>query len=161
VILGFIAIAAGAMARAAAVPGPPGNNGTVKVDGGALDNGPANEPHVGCGFFVEWFGFDTDASSTVTFTVQPPTADPNTAGAATSMTFGPFIVDHDGYNQSFDIYDLLKNFTPHPIQGFHVKLETNTTWSNGDDSKYKVFWVTGCGPDVGSVTLDKVVLVWR
>jgi hypothetical protein len=129
-----------------------------KVDGGALDNGNANEPHVGCDFAVEWFGFDSGAQSTVTFSMQSPSATPNTEGAPTSVQFGPFALDAAGnFSQSFDIYNLLKNFTPQQNQGFHVKLETNTTWSNGDDSKFKTYWVTGCERLVGSVTLDKVV----
>ena len=36
---------------------------------------------------------------------------------------------------------------PHPIQGYHVKLTVNAPGSIGADTKYKVFWVTGCrGP---------------
>jgi hypothetical protein len=154
-----MSIAAGVITPAAAVAeSAGGNNGTVKVDGGTLDNGNANEPHVGCDFAIEWFGFDSDASSSVTFTMQPPTNIPNAPGASTSVAFGPFDLGSNGAsNQSFNIYDLLKNFTAQPNQGLHVKLETHTTWSNGDDTKYKAYWVTGCGAELGSVTLDKVV----
>ena len=31
---------------------PPGNNGTVKVDGQPFDAGPNNEPHPGCVFEI-------------------------------------------------------------------------------------------------------------
>src|SRR5262245_33592858 len=95
-ILGCMVIAAGAAAPTRAVADPGGNNGTVKVDGGALTNGNANEPHVGCGFAVEWFDFDPGASSTVTFSMQPPTATPNTPGAPTSVQFGPYTLDAGG-----------------------------------------------------------------
>ena len=157
--LGFIAIAAGLMAPVPAGAEPGGNNGTVKVDGGDL-NGNSNEPHVGCDFSIEWFGFDPGAESTVVFTMQSPTDDPATPGASASMQFGPIALDNNGNGaQSFSIYDLLKNFTPQQNQGFHVKLEVQAPWSNGNDTKYKTFWVTGCQEDegYGSVTLDKVV----
>jgi hypothetical protein len=160
VILGCIAIAAGVMTPAATSAEPGGNNGTVKVDGGAL-NGNSNEPHVGCTFYVEWFDFDPGASSTVTFSMQSPTDTPTTAGAPTSTAFGRYTLDASGnYNHSFDIYDLVKNFTPQPNQGFHVKLEIETTWSNGSDTKHKTFWMTSCGnppAETGSVSLAKVV----
>src|SRR3954451_21524768 len=53
---------------------PPGNNGTVKVDDGEFNNGHANDPHVGCEFGLEWFGFDTGTrTTTVTFDGQQPT----------------------------------------------------------------------------------------
>src|SRR5688500_3559353 len=38
--------------------GPPGNNGTIKIDGTAFDSHPNNEPHVGCVFEVDFYGFD-------------------------------------------------------------------------------------------------------
>jgi hypothetical protein len=34
--------------------GPPGNNGTVKIDGQPFDNHPDNQPHVGCDFEVDF-----------------------------------------------------------------------------------------------------------
>ena len=37
---------------------PAGNNGTVKIDGLEWDNHPDNEPHVGCTFEVDFYGFD-------------------------------------------------------------------------------------------------------
>jgi hypothetical protein len=160
VIVGCIAIAAGVLTPAASSAEPGGNNGTVKVDGGAL-NGNSNEPHVGCTFLVEWFDFDPGASSTVTFSMQSPTDTPTTAGASTSMSFGPYTLDAGGNgNHSFDISDLVKNFTSRPNQGFHVKLDIETTWSNGSDSKHKTFWVTSCvnpPPQTGSVSLAKLV----
>ena len=32
----------------------------------------------------------------------------------------------------------------HPQQGYHVKLKVYAPGSIGKDTKYKVFWVTGC-----------------
>jgi hypothetical protein len=34
--------------------------------------------------------------------------------------------------------------TPHPQQGFHVKLTINADGSRGADNKHKVFWVEDC-----------------
>ena len=56
---------------------PPGNNGTVKVDGVVFDDDPNNEPHVDCIFQIDWYGFDEgDFLSHVTFEVHPPTGKP-------------------------------------------------------------------------------------
>ena len=53
---------------------PPGNNGTVKVDGMPFETSQANEPHVGCAFAIDFFGFDEGAyTGTATFELQPPT----------------------------------------------------------------------------------------
>src|SRR4029450_830057 len=58
-------------------PNPPGNNGTVKIDGVAFDDDPDNEPHVGCVFQVDFYGFDGgDLFADVTFEVHPPTGNP-------------------------------------------------------------------------------------
>ncbi|HEV8374234.1 MAG TPA: hypothetical protein VGR68_13625, partial [Actinomycetota bacterium] len=43
---------------ASATPNPPGNNGTIKVDGVPFDDAPDNEPHVGCTFQVDFYGYD-------------------------------------------------------------------------------------------------------
>ncbi len=53
---------------------PPGNNGMVKVDGIPFNGSQANEPHVGCAFAIDFFGFDQgDLTGTATFELQPPT----------------------------------------------------------------------------------------
>ncbi len=44
--------------------------------------------------------------------------------------------------------------TPHPSQGFHVKLTINAEGSQGADVKHKVFWVTGCGHRRPTTTTD-------
>ena len=57
-------------------PDPPGDNGTIKIDDLAFDDHPNNEPHVGCVFQVDFYGFDEgDLDATVTFRLVPPTAD--------------------------------------------------------------------------------------
>ena len=37
---------------------PAGDNGTVKIDGVVFDEAPDNQPHVGCVFQVDFYGFD-------------------------------------------------------------------------------------------------------
>jgi hypothetical protein len=127
---------------------PPGNNGTVKVDNVDLDGQPnRNEPHVGCVFDVEWYGFDADAVSQVTFKTQPPTGsrllrtdtvqlDSDDASGGGSPAGLDAVRE---YTLNFNSGDHL-----HPMQGYHVKLTINTTGSMGADVKHKVFWVQGC-----------------
>ena len=146
------ALAAGVVpsAIAAAEGGPVGNNGTVKIDGIAFDDAPDNEPHVGCKFQVDWYGFDANATSDVTFELQPPTT---LAGKAPFQSFKQLDGDDnsgggseaglDG-SQQYDLRPLVSGVKAHPIQGYHVKLTINTTTSIGADVKHKVFWVTGC-----------------
>ena len=55
-------------------PNPPGNNGTIKIDDTPFDDHPNNEPHVGCTFQVDFYGYDEgDLDATVTFEAHPPT----------------------------------------------------------------------------------------
>jgi hypothetical protein len=140
---GLLAVMAG---PAAAQQGPPGNNGTVKIDGVAFDDHPNNEPHVGCTFQVDFYDYDEgDLQATVLFEAWPPTGsgqdllsdeldigeDPN--GGGTDL-------DASG---TYDLSDALAGFTPSQ-QGFHVKLTVHAEGSQGADVKHKVFWVSGC-----------------
>lgn len=53
---------------------PPGNNGTVKVDGVPFGEGSGNQPHVDCSFRINFFGFDEgDLTGTATFELRAPT----------------------------------------------------------------------------------------
>jgi len=133
---------------AGATPNPPGNNGTIKVDREPFDDAPDNEPHVGCTFQVDSYGFDEgDLNADVTFTAHPPTGDRQVV-----LTDTVFIGEDDnsggGSEAGLDAsktYTLdLTGITPHPEQGVHVKLTINADGSQGADTKYKVFWVTGC-----------------
>ena len=137
------------MATAAtSAPNPPGNNGTVKIDGVAFDDHPDNEPHVGCTFQVDFYGYDEgDLDADVTFAVQPPTGPFETV-----LTDVVFIGEDDnsggGSEAGLDAsvtYTLdLSAYEPHPQQGWHVKLTVNADGSQGADVKHKVFWVEPC-----------------
>ena len=130
---------------------PAGNNGTIKVDGEAFDNGhPNNEPHVDCNFEIDFYGFDKgDYFAQVTFNAHPPTGN-----GEELLTDKVFIGEDDnsggGSQAGFDAhkeYDLtsaLAAFTPQLEQGWHVKLTINAQESHGNDVKHKVFWVKGC-----------------
>jgi hypothetical protein len=131
-----------------AAPNPPGNNGTVKLDARPFDAAPDNEPHVGCTFQVDFYGYDKGAlDALVTFEAHPPTGD-----GQVLLTDTVFIGEDDNAGGgSEDGLDARRTYrldftgiTPHPQQGFHVKLTVNAEGSQGADTKHKVFWVTGC-----------------
>jgi LPXTG-motif cell wall-anchored protein len=128
---------------------PPGNNGTIKVDGVEFDDHPDNEPHVGCTFQVDFYGFDQgDLQATVTFEAIPPTGDAilieddevaiggDEAGGGTDLDA----------SRTYDLTELLAGIEQHPQQGWHVRLTVHAEGSIGADTKFKVFWVTGCAP---------------
>jgi hypothetical protein len=142
---------------AAAAPNPPGNNGTIKVDGIPFDDAPDNEPHVGCTFQVDFYGFDQgDLFADVTFEAHPPTGP-----VQVLLTDTVFIGEDDnaggGSQAGLDAsqtYTLdFDGIQPHPNQGFHVKLTIHADGSQGADTKHKVFWVTGCAAGTTTTTL--------
>jgi hypothetical protein len=146
----IVPVVVGGLTHAPAAPNPPGNNGTVKIDGEAFDDHPNNEPHVGCTFQVDFYGFDEgDLSAAVTFEAQAPT------GKGTLLLEDEVFIGEDdnsggGSEAGLDAsqtYTLdLSGIEPHPNQGWHVKLTVNADGSQGADVKHKVFWVTDCAP---------------
>ena len=147
----FLPLAWSAVASAA--PSPLGNNGTVKVEGEAIDHLHDNDPHVGCAFFLQWYGFDEGTRhTTVTFDAQPPTGHGDLL-LTDSFTFEGSGAGNDlDAQRSYDLTDALASFTPQAQQGFHVKLTVDTDFSQGSDVKHKVFWVSGCGEVSGEST---------
>jgi LPXTG-motif cell wall-anchored protein len=150
-LVGAVCLVASIPGEADAQPGgPPGNNGTVKIDGVDFDDHPDNEPHVGCVFQVDFYGYDEgDLFADVTFEVQHPTGD-EVILQDTDIFIGE---DDNGgggseagldASKTYDLTSLLAAFEPHPQQGWHVKLTVNADGSQGADVKHKVFWVTGC-----------------
>lgn len=151
--IGLITTAAFAAAFAIAAPAsaadPHGNNGTVKIDGVAFDDHPNNEPHVGCTFQVDFYGFDRgDLSAHVIFEAQAP------SGSGVLLEDDVFIGEDDasggGSEAGLDAsatYTLdVSGLDEHPQQGYHIKLTVHADGSQGADTKHKVFWVTGCEP---------------
>ncbi|TDW75068.1 hypothetical protein [Kribbella pratensis] len=144
-------VAPSANADQAAVAGshnPPGNNGTVKIEGADIQSGPPdNNPHQGCTFSVEFYNYDEgDYNATVTFEDQAPTKDGGLQ--VVSGNLHPFIgEDAAGGGTDLDareVYTLKFTGQPQPQQGYHVKLTVNAPGSIGNDVKHKVFWVQGC-----------------
>jgi hypothetical protein len=146
------------LALAVAAPvaaSPPGNNGTVKIDAFPWDDHPDNEPHVGCEFEVDFYGFDLGAEimAEVTFEAHPPT------GRGLLLHEENIWIGHDEAGGGTDLdasrrYDLtqaLSGYPVHPQQGYHVKLTVNADGSQGADTKHKVFWVGPCDPGTPTV----------
>lgn len=132
---------------------PPGNNGTVKIDGDPLKSGKGNEPHVSCDFNVEFYNFDKgdDFNATVTFALQAPTLRDDGKGKATKdgqvLRTDEVFIGEDPAGGGGDLdaserYSLsFVGVQAHPKQGYHVKLTVNAPGSQGADVKHKVFWV--------------------
>jgi len=134
---------------------PPGGNGTIKVDGLEFDGHPNNEPHVGCTFEVDFYGFDAGVVyADVTFEAQAPTV--RTGDTQVLLTDRVFVGEDDssggGSEAGLDAsatYELdFTDMTPHPIQGYHVELTTSTPGKKGAATKHKVLWDTDCGPPI-------------
>jgi hypothetical protein len=131
---------------------PPGNNGTVKV-GDTFDNTKGNQPHVGCEFLVEFYGFDQGAlNGSAIVELQSP------SGSGLLFEGSEFIGEDaaGGANDldatiTVDVTDGIAaaGIADRPQQGFHVKLTTHADGSIGADTKHKTLWVSGCGGGEG------------
>ena len=118
---------------------PPGNNGTVKVDGEEFDKLHDNDPHVSCTFWIQWYGFDEGTqTSSVTFQAWPPTGNGETLMDDEVSFSGHGSGNTLDFQKAYDLTAALATYTPHPKQGFHVKLTIHTTGSIGADAKHKV-----------------------
>lgn len=133
---------------------PAGNNGTIKIDDVDFDSHPNNEPHVGCVFQVDFYGFDKgDNNAIVTFAGHSPTNDGGlTVSSGQGNPSTVFIGEDDASGggseaglDASETYVLAFTGEPHPKQGYHVKLTVNAPESKGSDVKHKVFWVQDCG----------------
>ncbi len=148
IIVGVVAILLSLAFAGVAAADPKGNNGTIKIDGVTLQGGQANEPHVACGFAVEFFGYDKgDLNATVTFELQAPTL--RKAGSQVLLTDTVAIgADAAGGATDLDaskLYQLdFTGVTAQAQQGYHVKVTVHAAGSKGADTKHKVFWVQPC-----------------
>lgn len=132
----------------------PGNNGTVKIDHVDVDqllDPPDNNPHVGCSFLIEFRGFDEgNLNASWSLDAQPPSGNKDVNVGSGNVFIGE---DPAGGAPDLDATVLvtpddltLNQLFEHPQQGFHLKLTVHADGSIGNDTKYKVFWVTGCPP---------------
>jgi hypothetical protein len=127
---------------------PPGNNGTVKIDRRPFDTHPNNEPHVGCIFQIDFYGYDEgDLDARVRLSLHPPTGRAmlydNTIGIGEDPAGGGTDLDAE-LTVDLSMALATSGATPHPRQGYHVKLTVNAEGSIGADVKHKVFWVRKC-----------------
>ena len=148
---------------------PPGNNGTVKIDGVPFDDHPNNEPHPGCVFQVDFYGYDQGALfASVTFEHWNPTGDGH--GDVLLHEEGIFIGEDSNAgggsqagldaSRTYDLSAALAGMEPHPQQGYHIKLTVHADGSQGSDVKHKVFWVECAGSppggEQGQALIEKV-----
>ena len=125
---------------------PRGNNGAIFIHDVAGDNRPHNVPHVGCTFYVDFFGFDSNQVLSTSFVGQAPT------GAGTPLPSGDWTgtMPANGASGAGRDFDAEQAFTldvaalgaPQAQQGYHVKLTVATGEPGG--VKHKVFWISGC-----------------
>jgi hypothetical protein len=141
------AVATGALAA-------PGNNGTVKVDGVVFDDLPNNEPHVGCTFQIDFYGYDEgQLFASASFDLDPPTGAQIPLLTRENIFIGEDSAAGGGSTAGLDAsetFDLsgpiaATGEAPHPQQGFHIGLTVHADGSIGADVKHKEFWVSGCG----------------
>lgn len=144
------------VAPPSAAQDPPGNNGTIKIDGADVEGVPDNDPHNDCRFTLEFRGYDQgDLEATVRFELVPPTERP--AGSQTLLD-DTLAIGGDPAGGATDLdaaraYEL--DFTgavAHEAQGFHVRVTIHAEGSRGADVKHKVFWVQPCPPPVTTTT---------
>jgi hypothetical protein len=137
---------ASSSAEQARSDGPPGSNGTIKIDEVPVDDGMDNDAHVGCTMAVKFFGFDGGAESArMVFSGKQPTGGGTLLDTTSSWT-APARTAGNDLDQSVqvDLTPSLSSLTP-ATQGYHVALTVDVTEPNGRIvTKHKVFWAGPC-----------------
>ena len=134
----------GSTAIVAADHNPGGRNGTIKISPSTAEMNPDNDPHPGCQFDVDFYGFDAgETTATLRFYAWPPTGNRELRLTDTatldgdSADGGGSLRGYDGSSRLYTAADVAHG-APHPQQGWHVKLVVTT---NLGTVKQKVFWV--------------------
>ncbi len=126
----------------------------MKVDAQPFDDVPDNEPHVGCAFQIDFYGYDEgDLEATYLLELHSPTGFGTLLTGTTPIGEDPAGRGTDlGASVTIYLEDEVAASTeePHPNQGFHVKLIVEAERSIGVDTKHKVFWVTCSQPPLGT-----------
>jgi hypothetical protein len=153
--------AAGAQSTSAGGDQPPGNNGTIKIHRTDTDQTDhANEPHVGCEFNVEFFGFDGYAnSSEMSFSLWSPTQpdEPVLYTRHVDLTVDNRVNGAEwDHEETFTAAQIIGTnaVEPQAQQGYHVKLtvETDDSAPQGATVKHKVFWMQPCETSTSTST---------
>ncbi len=132
---------------------PPGNNGTIKVDQAPLTSGAganhANHSHVTCQLALSFFGFDSGTDyATVQFSAMPPSGSFTPVPVTSGPTAFSFVVSRragGGQLDTSQAYTLdVSGLKAQSKQGYHIRVVTHVTYSQGSDVKQKVFWYEPC-----------------
>ena len=115
---------------------PPGNNGTVKVDGEEFDKLHDNDPHVSCTFWIQWYGFDEGTqTSSVTFQAWPPTGNGETLMDDEVSFSGHGSGNTLDFQKAYDLTAALATYTPHPKQARSVPIPSTRSSGSALASK--------------------------
>lgn len=154
----FGALAIAQPASATGGDQPPGADGSVKIDENPVDDDPSNEPHVECGFSLQFFGFDDGTNhADVKFYAWPGTGDKTEVTpqlGASSFDFEGGRPAGNTLNHTED-YELdTSGITPNDKGEVHIKVDVTVTDAGGKElfHKYKVFWVKACTTDTPTET---------
>lgn len=126
--LAFAGLSSAGAATKPTVPGPPGDNGDVKIHKTTTSpDDHRNQPHV-CGFYLVGFNFDSGEQVSWRILAWPPT------GNREKVLDGTLTLDNGGHGRTNDL----------SLPNGHYKLVWNFAGEHGK-AKHKVFWVK-CKP---------------
>ena len=132
-----------------AADAPAGNNGHIQIDEFQMDGGNGNDPHVGCGFSISFFGYDAGTrTASVTVTPWAPTrgGTPFHDGGLTwkvSQRTGGNQLDFNYPVSPGTVAGMFSGVAP-AHQGYHARVEVEVNGSQGSDDKYKMVWIAPC-----------------
>jgi hypothetical protein len=156
-LLGLALTAFGAVALsqpASANDQPPGANGSVKIDETPLDDSTSNQPHVDCGFHLQFFGFDegTNTADVTFYGWAPSTGD----GPEVQPLEGDSLFTFPGGNSPSNEPNFAEEYQldttgleANDKGEVHIKVDVTVTDAGGKElfHKYKVFWTKACLTD--------------
>ncbi|WP_143194075.1 LPXTG cell wall anchor domain-containing protein [Micromonospora sp. CB01531] len=129
---------------------PPGDNGTVKIDGMPFSDKVDNEPHVTCEFELEFFNFDENQKANVTLWAQPPSSTPKDKVVWSRQNV---LISNDPASGAENDHDEVIRLSANDLdlsgltqkqQGYHIKLDVELIGGKSADGKHKVFWLKPC-----------------
>jgi hypothetical protein len=135
---------------------PAGNNGHIQIDEYTMDGGNGNDPHVGCGFSVSFFGYDAGTqNATIAVTPSSPTKGGTPFTVSTQWTTasrtGGNQLDQNVPISPAQIAAAFSGVAP-AHQGYHAKIEVEVSGSQGSDDKHHTVWIAPCAPVTSSST---------
>lgn len=134
------------------------NTGTVKIAFVGDSTANNNDPHPGCPFRMDLYGFQAGTYA-VTVRAHAPTGSGMLTQDSVTLSSSARGNEHQ-LSRTYDVTGALSSYTPHPQQGYHVRLDVTRSDARGNGSKTKVFWldcaaaVEGASEQVNSGTDD-------